>query len=162
MAIFSAFKKEKKPPLPLPPARFQEEKMTLPTEFPEIRFDKTQPLQLPVLENQESSSTNNSDNEMEEEQTIEPIKGPTEEKKEIPFVNIENIKEAFIASDEYQIIIENLESIRSKLNEAEDHMKFLVESKEVQEKELEKWRQRLDGVEKKLLYIDKLIEGAEL
>ncbi len=135
------------PPLPTPP-KLPEESFTNPLEFPEIKFEKT------------SSSGPSAVPDFPSFPGME-LETPLSPKFEMKLPEKPVIKEAFIAADEYREILEKIDSVKSKLHEAEDYMKIILEAKEDEEKELEKWRQRLEAIEKKLLYVDKLIEGAE-
>jgi len=67
----------------------------------------------------------------------------------------------FVADDEYAIINEKANTIRSKLMEAEQHVRRLSAIKSEEEKIIEKWRSQLESAEKKLSYVDKIIARAE-
>ncbi|MFC1774853.1 hypothetical protein ACFLZN_00880 [Nanoarchaeota archaeon] len=72
--------------------------------------------------------------------------------KERPAVN-----HIFVASDEYSKIIEKTNVIRSKLMESEESLDKLTKLKTLEEKELKKWQEQLDGVERKLTYMETVL-----
>lgn len=100
---------------------------------------------------------------------------PAEEKevpvfdKTIPQEAVENFVEtvrpaassAFIAAEDYKRIINDTNNIRMHLISAENVAKQLSDLKLNEERTLERWRAHLEDVEKKLSYVDKLIEKAE-
>ena len=69
-------------------------------------------------------------------------------------------KPAFVAVDDYKRIINDTNTIRSKLMSAENFVRRLGDLKNEEERSLDKWRKHLEGVEKKLAYVDQLIEKA--
>ena len=68
---------------------------------------------------------------------------------------------AFIAVDDYKQIIQDTNNIRARILSAENFVKQLHNLKNEEERSLEKWRTNLEDMEKKLAYIDHLIERAE-
>ncbi|MBS3125376.1 hypothetical protein J4211_03955 [Candidatus Woesearchaeota archaeon] len=68
---------------------------------------------------------------------------------------------AFIAVEDYKRIVNDTNSIRAHVMNAEGFAKKLTELKADEERALERWRSHLEDVEKKLAYVDQLIEKAE-
>lgn len=68
---------------------------------------------------------------------------------------------AFIAMEDYKRIVNDTNSIRAHVMNAESFAKKLTELKTDEERALERWRSHLEDVEKKLAYVDQLIEKAE-
>lgn len=71
------------------------------------------------------------------------------------------IKPTFVAVEDYKRIINDTNTIRSKLMEAENFVRRLSDLKNEEERAFEKWRTQLEDVEKKLNYVDQLIAKAE-
>ncbi len=71
------------------------------------------------------------------------------------------IKPAFVAVEDYKQIVSDTNVIRSKLMNAESYVRKLSELKSQEENVFEKWRSHLEGCEKKLEYVDRLVAKAE-
>jgi len=71
------------------------------------------------------------------------------------------IKPAFVAVDDYHKIINDTNTVRAKLLEAEQFVKRLTDIKNEEERAFDKWRGQLEDVEKKLSYVDELIAQAQ-
>jgi len=71
------------------------------------------------------------------------------------------LKPIFVDVDDYKSIINNTNVIRSKLLEAEDFAKKLNHLQDKEEKILDKWSSRLEELDKKLTYVDKVISKAQ-
>ncbi len=69
-------------------------------------------------------------------------------------------KPAFVDVDDYKRIINDTNVVRSKLMEAEAFVRRLGDLKNEEERTFEKWRAQLEGIEKKLSYVDKIIAKA--
>src|SRR3989344_8491899 len=67
---------------------------------------------------------------------------------------------AFIAVEDYKRIVNDTNSIRAHLMNAEGFAKQLSDLKSSEERAIERWRSHLEDVEKKLSYVDQLIEKA--
>lgn len=67
----------------------------------------------------------------------------------------------FISVNDYEKIELELNSIRSLLNEADDNVKNLKDSLDSEQELFEKWRSFLEGIEKKLVFVDKIIVKSE-
>lgn len=76
-------------------------------------------------------------------------------------VLIPRIKPMFVAIDEYSQLMESSNLIRSKLVEAEDYVERLNEIKNQEKKNFEKWQAKLEDIEKKISYIDKVIANSQ-
>jgi|SRR3989344_5551850 len=68
---------------------------------------------------------------------------------------------AFIAVEDYKRIVNDTNAIRARVMTAEGFAKKLAELKADEDRSLERWRSHLEDVEKKLAYVDQLIEKAE-
>ncbi len=71
------------------------------------------------------------------------------------------LKPIFVDVDDYKLITNNTNVIRSKLLEAEDFAKKLNHLKHKEAKILDKWQARIEDIDKKLNYIDKLVSKAQ-
>ncbi|MBW2970180.1 hypothetical protein KY309_03190 [Candidatus Woesearchaeota archaeon] len=71
------------------------------------------------------------------------------------------LKPTFVAIEDYKRIINDTNTIRAKLMEAENFVRKLGDLKNEEERAFEKWRTQLEDVEKKLGYVDQLIAKAE-
>jgi hypothetical protein len=80
----------------------------------------------------------------EPEETVRPTPGPM-----------------FVAVEDYKRIINDTNTVRSKLMNAENFVRRLGDLKNEEERVFEKWRSKLEAVEKKLNYVDRLIEKAK-
>ena len=70
-------------------------------------------------------------------------------------------KPTFVAVEDYKRIINDTNTIRSKLMDAENFVRRLSDLKNEEERSFEKWRTQLEDVEKKLSYVDHLIAKAQ-
>ncbi len=70
-------------------------------------------------------------------------------------------KPSFVAVEDYKRIINDTNTIRSKLMDAENFVRRLSDLKNEEERAFEKWRTQLEDVEKKLNYVDHLIAKAQ-
>lgn len=69
-------------------------------------------------------------------------------------------KPAFVAVEDYKRIINDTNTIRSKLMDAENFVRRLGDLKNEEERSFERWRTLLEDIEKKLNYVDQLIAKA--
>jgi len=70
-------------------------------------------------------------------------------------------KPSFVAIDDYKRIINDTNTVRSKLMDAESFVRRLSDLKNEEERAFDKWRKQLEDVEKKLNYVDELIAKAQ-
>jgi len=63
----------------------------------------------------------------------------------------------FVRVDDYREIIDGTGRIRNNLKEATDIVLRMGELKNEQDKEFERWRLQLEDVQRKLMYVDKVI-----
>lgn len=63
----------------------------------------------------------------------------------------------FITIEGYRRILADLDHVKNQLKHAEDVVGRLNELKSAKDKEFEKWRMELEDVQRKLLYVDKVI-----
>lgn len=156
MAMFPFLKKKTDIPLPPPPAP--------PDIAPVLRGDiepirAPEPAELPEEESYKPF-------ELRPEPVFEPI-------PELPLEPVEDktiaseppqqplIKPAFVSVDDFKRIINDTNTIRAKLMDAEKFVRKLSDIKNEEEKAFEKWRNQLEGIEKKLSYVDQLISQAQ-
>jgi hypothetical protein len=71
------------------------------------------------------------------------------------------VKPMFVAVDEYKNLATNTKVIRARLMEAEDHVARLSDLKNQKEKVLERFRNLLEESEKKISYVDAVLEKAQ-
>ena len=163
MAMFEFLKAKKGrelplPPPPSPPMRFRGD------------FETIRPPQAPVLDSPDMLSLPDFPPALpapaeEKEVTVfdktipqEAVESPPKE----PEVTVRVLPHpTFIAVEDYKRIVNATNSIRAHLMNAEDFAKKLTELKADEERSLERWRLQLEDVEKKLGYVDQLIETAE-
>jgi len=85
----------------------------------------------------------------------------TPEEPEIKEIVRPEPKPTFVAIEDYKRVINDTNTIRSKLMDAENFVRRLSDLKNEEERAFEKWRTQLENVEKKLNYVDKLIARAQ-
>lgn len=161
MAIFG-FLKKKQEEIPMPPPP------PIPTITPEIQgdFESIRPTEAPEFEMPEP--------EIPELPPALPAPRPAmgrdrfsaelepaKEKEEKPIEVRPSLKPTFVAIEDYKRIINDTNTIRAKLMEAENFVRKLGDLKNEEERAFEKWRTQLEDVEKKLGYVDQLIAKAE-
>lgn len=81
-----------------------------------------------------------------------PVREPAERK--IP-------AKTFVSVNDYKQILTETNMVRQRLMSADNFVKKLTDLKLEEEKSLERWRSQLEDVEKKLAYVDQLIEKAQ-
>ncbi|MBN1644919.1 hypothetical protein JW851_02685 [Candidatus Woesearchaeota archaeon] len=180
--MFKLFKKKKKDsstvlPPPLPPEELPEKpKGDLPPIIPEQepQEDVDIPeLEFPAMPKEELA---------EEEEILPPkpkdfaVKKPLPKfesgvptvfdktiEEELPSKKIirPRLQPIFVGVDDYKLIINNTNIIRSKLLEAEDFAKKLNHLKHKESQILDKWQSRIEDIDKKMNYIDKLVSKAQ-
>ena len=69
-------------------------------------------------------------------------------------------KPTYVCVEDYKKIINDTNTIRSKLMDAENFVKKLNEIKTDEEKAFEKWTNQIENVEKKLNYVEQIIAKA--
>lgn len=140
-------------PEPIPQPEFSVPELPEPREFrgdfePIRARELAVPEELPPLPEPIAPEPIRIDIPMREEEDVEAI-APS-----IP-------PKSFIAIDDFRNIIDNSNMIRAKIMEAEDLIKHLSTIKTEEEKLFDKWRSNLEHIEKKLNYVDKVIEKAQ-
>jgi len=68
---------------------------------------------------------------------------------------------SFVAVSDYKKIINDTNTVRAKLMEAENILTRLSDLKNAEERAFEKWKKHVDSIEKKINYVDQLIEKAQ-
>lgn len=66
-------------------------------------------------------------------------------------------KEMFVKADKYREILESIDIVRRKVRQSENLLKRMDEIKNIKDKEFEKWRNLLEDIERKSVYIDKTL-----
>ncbi len=166
MALFG-FLKKKTEELPLPPP-------PSPPEFQPMMRGDIEPIR--ALEAPEMPMPEEHEEELPEFPPALPAPMPAEgkevrvfdrtiqqpeEKEEVHEVVRAIPRPTFVAVEDYKRIINDTNSIRSKLMDAETFVRRLSDLKNEEERAFEKWRTQLEDVEKKLNYVDQLIAKAE-
>ncbi len=165
MALFD-FLKKKQQDLPMPPPP------TPPEMIPEIQGDiesirPEQTLELPELPPalpapaMEKEEIWKRQLPMHEAPEVQVFDRTISKQPEIKETIRPKIKPTFVAVEDYKRIINDTNTIRSKLMEAENFVRRLSDLKNEEERAFEKWRTQLEDVEKKLNYVDQLIAKAE-
>ena len=72
-------------------------------------------------------------------------------------IGIESKEPLYVMVDNYREIMEGTNQVRSHLKEANDVIVRLGELKNEEDKEFEKWRLELEDMQRKLMYVDKVI-----
>lgn len=67
------------------------------------------------------------------------------------------LKPIFVGVDDYKMIVNNTNVIRSKLLEAEEFAKRLNQLKSEETRLLDKWQSRIEDIDKQLTYVDKVV-----
>jgi len=68
-----------------------------------------------------------------------------------------DVKHIFVSSNDYSAILDKTNVIRSKLLESDEVLQKLTKLASVEEKELQKWQAQLEGLEKKLSYMETVL-----
>lgn len=140
MALFKLFKRGPEPPkeekhgIPAPPPLEFGPKPTLPPLTPE----KMPPVMGPPA----------------------PIEEPTEEepeRKEPEPVMAETRGPLFVKIDDYKAILHGISVVKNNVDEANNIIKRLGTIRTEKDKEFEKWKSKLEDLNRKLVYIDKTI-----
>ncbi|MBS3147920.1 hypothetical protein J4219_03475 [Candidatus Woesearchaeota archaeon] len=163
MAMFEFLKKKKEelplPPPPLPPLRGDMESIQPPMpQIPLLAAPQMQTPrmpQIPMMQEEEEQSPRVFDRTIPSEppRRVESLQR-TETVHHMP-------SKSFVAVEDYRRIVNDTNVVRSKLLDAENFVKRLTELRTDEERSLEKWRSQLEDVEKKLGYVDQLIEKAQ-
>ena len=96
-----------------------------------------------------------------EREVEEPIFDRTIERPREKEVIRQMPRQSFVAVEDFKQIINDTNVVRAKLMEADNFVKRLTELKNEEERSLEKWRAQLEDVEKKLTFVDHVIEKAQ-
>lgn len=151
------FKRNKKEEMELPPpppleegglaAEFPDmptaEEAHIPSEMPEIKA-----ADIPFAQEPSPAMTGAPiETPQEEEEMGIPMERERISPSEAPYVNV----------SDFQQVMTNVGLIRDVLKEADGRVNRLNEIKNIEEKELEKWRNQLEDIERKLSYIDGVI-----
>ncbi|MFH0979093.1 MAG: hypothetical protein V1837_07380 [Candidatus Woesearchaeota archaeon] len=68
-------------------------------------------------------------------------------------------KPLFVRVDDYREIIDGAAEIRNNLKEASDIVVRMNELKNEEDKEFEKWRLELEDMQRKLMYVDRIVSS---
>lgn len=68
---------------------------------------------------------------------------------------MENEMPIFVRIEEYRDVLDVVAMIKNKMEEAKELLHKINELKNEEDRELERWQQGLDAVERRMTYIDK-------
>ncbi|MDO8660914.1 MAG: hypothetical protein Q7K43_03425 [Candidatus Woesearchaeota archaeon] len=97
---------------------------------------------------------------------LEPVSEPsmqktkTSEFQEVPEQIRATVRPMFVSTDDYKQILSGANMIRTKLEQADHIMNQLTTLKNQQEQFFERWRTQLEDAEKKLTYLDTVLDNA--
>jgi len=156
-----AMPEEKKEELPeLPPI---EAETHLPSELPEIKpgGEKEEKPSMPEFPSAPEKEEYEKEEEAEEEPEMPeaPAEMPKEE-REISVVRPEEGPK-FIPVTKFQTVLTEAEEIKSSIKETDEVISRVKTLRDEEQKTFDKWRAHLEGVEKKLNYIDSMIFKGE-
>ncbi len=86
----------------------------------------------------------------------EIVAGVKEAEKELKILPKKAI---YVKADKYKLMLGEIRLSKSKLTAAEEGIERLAELKLVKDKEFEKWRESLEDIQRKLIFIDKTLFG---
>ena len=147
MGLFNRKKKEERSALPLP----EFPKLPSETNFPfydeQLNEKKETSMQKPSFNMTESYDFEEKNSEQQFDE-FTPRRSP---------ITIErrDDKPIFVKIDKYKESVKTIESIRTKIEEAESLIKNLTRLREQEEKELQEWQSSLDDVKQNLMKVDK-------
>ena len=145
MGFFRRFKKKEIPGkgLDVPPAPSTAEELPSPKEVASIKAVKE------AVEKPRPSSM-----EQMEARIVEKQKEELGEREELKLK-----KPIFISAESFKAMLEEIGLTKSILKENEDIITRVGEFKEDQDKEFNKWESQFKDMQKKLIYIDKVLFG---
>lgn len=124
-----------------------------PPHKPQINIPKTvmQPIRFkPSFPKPEFKHEEHKHEEHKHEEHIE------EEPKIIPEKHITH-KEIFVRTENFKHVVDNLNSIKKKIKESENALSRLNDVKNDEDKQYEKWHSQLEEVQRKLMFVDKML-----
>jgi hypothetical protein len=143
MGIFDVFSKKREESVDLPPPPMPDMDEPHMMEFPEAPQD-IEPVSAPDMH----------------EEVMEEEHSPLMETPEPMMPRMRSSKgPLFVSVQDYQAILDGVNSIRSKLSATEDSFRKLHEVKASQDKGLEDWRASLEDIQRKLTYVDEVLFG---
>ncbi|HSU72504.1 MAG TPA: hypothetical protein VLJ21_01500 [Candidatus Binatia bacterium] len=137
MGLFDVFGKKKEPMMLPPPPMPDLEEHPEAMDFPEP------PQELEALAPMDEAP-------MESSEPMPEPRAPHRIDREGPL---------FVSVQDYQMILNGVTAIKSKLSATDESFKKLHDVKAAQEKQLELWRQSLEDVQRKLTYVDEVLFG---
>jgi hypothetical protein len=153
MGLFKNKQEEMELPPPPPPEEGealmfpeipQEEEMHIPSEMPMINAAEAPRPSFPLTGAPIQPA-------MPRAKEMPAMETGTSMPSDVPYVDISNFHE----------IMTNVGKIRDTLKESEDRVNRMAEIKNIEEKELEKWRSQLEDIERKLSFVDQVISKGE-
>ena len=145
MGLFRRFKKKEKPEkgLEIPSAPSTAAEFPSPKEVASIKaikeaVERPRPLPMEIMEKRAVKSTEEEIEEREELKLTKPL---------------------FITISSYKELLEEAGLTKGILKENEDIMERVINFKEDQNKEFNKWESQLKDMQKKLIFIDKALFG---
>jgi hypothetical protein len=166
MGLFGKKKKEEEMEVPPPPPPEEgeeeappeaEKKEELP-ELPSVEAETHLPSELPEIkpEKEEKPSMPEFPSVAEKEEAEAPEEKPVE-------IAVAKPEEGpkFMPVTEFQTVLTEAEEIKNSIKETEEVISRVKKLRDEEEGEFEKWRKQLEGVEKKLNYVDSMIFKGE-
>lgn len=148
------------PPLPdLPPLEIQiQEPLPDPKSY-EIPSLETEEFPLPPIEVMPKREVQVKSVENQRVFGVSKQSFETDESKQLQVIETIPKKDApvFVKIDEYRNILENINMIRTKVNESDYVIEALGDLRSKIESEFEKWREDLEEMQAKLVHIDKVV-----
>lgn len=151
MGLFNRKKKEERSSLPLP-------------EFPKLPTETNFPFYDEQLNDKKENYMSKQDFNIPKESFS--FEESPKEKEDVDFsefasrrspvvIEKRDDKPLFIKIDKYKESVKTMDSIKVKLEEAQELIKNLTKLREQEEKELQEWQSSLDDVRQKLMKVDK-------
>jgi len=156
---------EKTKNLPAPTPVVSQPSQHIPSDLPPIKVPRPKPVpKVPVMVHEEITTYDEAPAQRPTVQAMAPkpvvraVKSEMREQQK-PAAP-EDLKHIFISSEEYATIMDHTNKIRSKLLETEERLQSLAQLRGTEEKELLKWQEHLAILEKKLTYMETILEKA--
>ena len=93
----------------------------------------------------------------EERRLLEPLRDDDDNIEKPKIVDYDPESPLFVNMDGYKEILGDIDNMKNELKDAEELIGRLNDIKNAKDKEFEKWRSELEDIQRKLLYVDKVI-----
>ncbi|MBD3319266.1 hypothetical protein GF342_05145 [Candidatus Woesearchaeota archaeon] len=155
--LFRGKKKKKESTLPVP-SPVKADKKEIPSDIPPIKAKDTAPPKV-TTDKREVSSSSASKIDLPPPKKVTFVEEPDHEQIMAP----PDVSHIFVSSDEYGAVIDKANLIRSKLLETDERLQKLMELRKTEEQQLAQWQDQLEGLEKKLTYMETVLaQSAEV